>query len=146
MSLKINDWTVFLRLYVIPILMGIVWVRSFVFSYFCNISLSKEWSFLLKLAISFNITLLLELVLMLWDIKLAIKDYNIEKNNLFKIQSITVPFFILAAPFGIMAFDGGMVLIPYVLILFGAKSSMHYIVVAIDRHKIPAGLSQLEEI
>lgn len=135
-----------LRLYFIPLLMGIVWVISFVISYFGALSLSKEWSFVLKLASAFNIALFFELILMIWDIKLSLKYFYIEKNRLFNLQCVTIPFLILAAPFGIMGFTGGVGLIVYVSVLFLAKTSLHYTVAAVDKYKIPIGHGPLEEI
>ncbi|MDE7421010.1 MAG: hypothetical protein K2N35_12465 [Muribaculaceae bacterium] len=135
-----------LRLYVIPILMGMVWVLSFAISYFGDLSISKEWSYALKLSSAFNIVLFFDLILMIWDIKLSLKDYFLEKYRFFNLQCVTVPFFILAAPFGFIAFNGGWWLIAYIGILFGAKTSMHYSVIAVDKYKIPIGYGPLEEI
>ena len=135
-----------LRLYVIPFLMGIVWVLSFLISYFSNEDISKEWSFVLKLSSAFNIALLFELLLMIWDIKLSLKNYYLANEKSFKLQSMVVPFCIIAAPFSFLALNGGWALFLYVSILFCAKSGMHHAVVAIDKHKIPAGHGPMEAI
>ncbi len=132
-----------LRMYVIPIFMGLVWVLSFVISYFSSQNLSEIWDYVLRLSAAFNIVLFFELLLMVWDIKLSLNGYYLERDKLFNLQSLTVPFFILAAPFGFIAFSGGWWLIIYVAVLFCAKTTMHYTVVAVDKFKIPIGYGPL---
>ncbi len=135
-----------LRMYVIPVFLGMVWVLSFVISYFSTQNPSEIWGYVLRLSTAFNIVLFFELLLMAWDIKLSLKGYYLERDRLFNLQSLTVPFFILAAPFGFIAFSGGWWLIIYVAVLFSAKTSMHYTVVAVDKFKIPIGYGPLVAI
>lgn len=135
-----------LRMYVIPVFMGLVWVLSFVISYFSAQNLSDLWGYVLWLSAAFNVVLFFELLLMAWDIKLSLNGYYLKRDRLFNLQCVTVPFFILAAPFGFIAFSGGWWLIIYVAVLFCAKTTMHYTVVAVDKFKIPIGYGPLVAI
>ena len=127
--------------------MGLVWVISFVITLKLDTdSLSTVWSVVLKFASAFNIALLFELLLMYWDICLSLTEYYVEPDHSFKLQCRTVPFMIIAFPFGFMAMGGGYQLLLYVAILFCAKTGLHHTVASIDKFKIPAGYDIPESI
>lgn len=130
-----------LRVWVIPILMGAVWVISFLISDRLSLLGSSVWTFILKLCAAFNIALLFELLLMQWDINLSLKKYILHRDHSFRLQCRTVPFMIAAPQFGILAMEGSFWTILYVSILFCAKTAMHHSVSSVDKLKSPINFS-----
>lgn len=123
-----------LRLWVIPIMMGLVWVGSFFVSFFSEL---QDVSLLFRFISTFNIILFFELLLMYWDMCLSLENFDLHIDHSFKVQCRTVPFMILSLPFGIMSVAGGWLLPLYITILFCAKTGMHHSVIYIDKHKTP---------
>ena len=119
-----------LRLWVIPILMGLIWIGSFLVSFFAEF---QDISLLFRLFCTFNLILLFELLLMYWDICLSLENFDLHIDHSFKMQCRTVPFMILALPFGVMSIIGGWPLVIYITTLFCAKTGMHHSVAYIDK-------------
>ncbi len=121
-----------IRLWVIPILMGLVWVGSFLVSFFANL---QDVSLLFRLFSTFNLILFFELLLMYWDMCLSLENFDFHIDHSFKLQCRTVPFFILALPLGVMSIAGGWRLALYITTLFCAKTGMHHSVIYVDKNK-----------
>ena len=112
--------------------MGLDWVASFLVSFFVEL---QEISLLFRLFCMFNLILFFELLLMWWDMCLSMENFDLHRNYSFKIQCRTVPFMILALPFGCMSLAGGWLLALYITTLFCAKTGMHHSFIYIDKHK-----------
>lgn len=123
--------------------MGLVWVGSFLVSFFSDL---QNVSLLFKLFSTFNLILLFELILMFWDMWLSLENYDLHIDHSFKLQCRTVPFMILALPFGVMSVAGGWTLSLYIIILFCSKTGMHHAIVYVDKNKQPIEYGEEEQI
>lgn len=136
MILNLTPYTV--RLWIIPILMGFVWIASFLVSFFYDYNGMPQWSqIFIRLVSAFNIILFFELLLMYWDIKLSLKYFDLKSDHAFSAQCRTIPFMVFALSLACLTLRFPEWLWLFVLILFCAKVSMHHVVVYIDNNKRP---------
>ncbi len=76
-----------LRLWIIPFCMGIVWIGSFLVSFFYNYEGNSPITHIvLRLINAFNLILLFDILLMFWDIRLSLKNYDLHEDHSFKAQ------------------------------------------------------------
>lgn len=127
------------RSVLLPILQGVVWVSSIGVSVFFDFGGSyPSTSVVRKLLVFVIITIFFEVLLVLFDIKYALKGYVIDKDLAWVLQTRTIPLLICVSCSVVPAFlFAGYISITSLIISCGAfKSGLLHSVSVIDAKKI----------
>lgn len=119
----------------IPILMGLVWIGSFLVGFFDLKDLSGAMQFIFRLTIALNLMLFFEILLMFWDMKLALRGFELHRDHAFIAQYRTTPFGVLGLSFSCMTLAYPEYWWIYITDLVVFKVSVHHAVAYVDQNK-----------